>query len=66
MKSDPATNLPECVEGIEAFIRFDEGVKQVLAIPHSLIARRERAYKKKVAASPKKRGPKRILKPSSE
>jgi hypothetical protein len=62
MKND----LPECHEGAEAFQRFNEGVKQVLAVPHSTIVRRERTYKKKVAASPKKRGPKQILKPLSE
>jgi len=62
----PEITLPECIEGVEAFKRFDEGVKDILTVPHSLITRRERAYKKKVAASPTKRGPKRILKPSAE
>jgi len=66
MKSEPSTPLPECHEGPGAFQRFDEGVKQILSVPHSLITRRERAYKKKVAASPTKRGPKQILKPSAE
>ena len=52
------TQLPECHEGPGAFKRFDEGVRQILSVPHSTIARRERAYKKKVAANPNRRGPK--------
>lgn len=63
MKADPATPLPECHEGPEAFQRFDEGVKQILSVPHSLIARRERAYKKKSLANPNRRGPKPQAKP---
>jgi len=58
MKSDPATPLPECHEGPEAFQRFDALVNDVLATPHSLIQRRQRAYRKKVAANPNRRGPK--------
>jgi hypothetical protein len=54
MKIEP-TQLPECHEGPEASQRFDEGVKQILSVPHSLIVPRERAYKKKVAASPNRR-----------
>ena len=57
MKADPAT-LPDCNEGPEAFRRFDEGVRQILSVPHSTLLRRERAYKKKVAANPNRRGPK--------
>lgn len=58
MKTDPAT-LPECIEGPEAFERFDTFVTDVLSVPHSLIERRQRAYRKKVAANPNRRGPKR-------
>jgi hypothetical protein len=58
MKNDPATP-PECHEGPEAFRRFDDAVRQALSVPHSLIERRERAYRKKVEANPKRRGPKR-------
>lgn len=66
MKDERASMLPECHEGPQAFQQFDKGVKEVLSVPHSTLVRRERAYKKKVAASPKRRGPKQILKPSSE
>ena len=58
MKMETITSLPECIEGTEAFQRFDEGVRQILSVPHSTIARRERAYKKKSLANPTRRGPK--------
>jgi hypothetical protein len=58
MKPDPATQLPECIEGPEAFKRFDDGVRQILSVPHSTLVRRERAYKKKSLANPNRRGPK--------
>jgi hypothetical protein len=35
----------------------------VLAVPHAEILRREEEYKKRVALNPKKRGPKRKVKP---
>jgi hypothetical protein len=57
--------LPECHEGPEAFRRFDEGVKQILSVPRSTLVRRERAYKKKAAANPNRRGPKPNIKPAS-
>lgn len=59
MKADLTTKLPECHEGPHAFERFDEGVKQILSVPHSTLVRRERAYKKKSLANPNRRGPKR-------
>jgi hypothetical protein len=64
MKNEPAGPFPECHEGPEAFQRFDTLVDSVLATPHSLIKRRQRAYRKKVEANPNRRGPKRKLNPS--
>jgi hypothetical protein len=64
MDTKPATPLPECHEGPEAFRRFDDAVRQALSVPHSLIERRERAYRKKVDANPNRRGPKRKIKSS--
>jgi hypothetical protein len=58
MKTEPATRLPECIEGPEAFKRFDEGMRQILSVPRSTLVRRERAYKKKSLANPNRRGPK--------
>ena len=65
MKADPATPLPECIEGLEAFRRFDEGMREILSVPHSTLVRREKAYRKKVDANPNRRGPKRKVKPSA-
>jgi hypothetical protein len=64
MKNEAAT-LPECVEGPEAARRFDEGVRQILSVPHSTLVRRERAYKKKSLSNPNRRGPKPKVKPSA-
>jgi hypothetical protein len=58
MDIDPTVQLPECIEGPEACHRFDEGMRQILSVPHSTLVRRERAYKKKVAANPNRRGSK--------
>jgi len=58
MKTETATQLPECIEGMEALQRFDKGIRQILSVPHSTLVRRERAYKKKSLANPNRRGPK--------
>lgn len=65
MKIEPTTPLPECIEGLEAFQRFDNEVKFLLAVPRSTIARRERAYKKRSLKNPSRTGPKPKLKPSA-
>ena len=66
MKTELATqSLPECIEGPEAFRRFDEVTRQILSVPHSTLVRRERAYKKKSLANPNRRGPKPKIKPSA-
>jgi len=65
MKTDSPTPLPECHEGPEAFRRFDNVMRQILAVPHSTLVRRERAYKKKSLANPNRRGPKPKVKPST-
>ena len=65
MKDEASSALPECIEGPEAFRRFDEGAKQILSVPHSTIARRERAYKKKSLKNPSRPGPKPKINPST-
>lgn len=52
MKTEAATQLPECIEGPEAARQFDEGVRRIFSVPHSTLARRERTYKKKSSANP--------------
>lgn len=53
MKTDRPT---QCVEGPDAFKRFDEGVRQILSVPHPTIVRRERAYKKGLCRESKSKG----------
>lgn len=65
MKVEPATPLPECHEGPEAFTRFDNEMKFLLSVPHSTIARRARAYKKKSLQNPNRPGPKPKITPSA-
>jgi hypothetical protein len=51
--------LPDCHEGPEAYERFEATMSAILAVPKSLILRRQRAWRKKVDANPNRRGPKR-------
>ena len=53
------SELPECLEGPEAFERFDATMSALLSVPNSLVLRRQRAWRKKVDANPNRRGPKR-------
>ena len=57
--------LPECSEGSEAAKRFDTEVRFLLSVPHATIARRAKAYRKKVDDNPNRPGPKRKVKPSA-
>ena len=50
---------PEYVEGKEAFTRFQNAMRKVLAVPHAELQRRIEAERKASAANPNKRGPKR-------
>jgi hypothetical protein len=59
MVSEELNPLPECHEGPEAYERFDATMSALLAVPKSLVLRRQRAYRKKVDANPNRRGPKR-------
>ena len=64
MEIDSASTLPDCIEGPEAFQRFDESVRAILSVPKSTLVLREKAYRKKVERNPNRRGPKRKVKPS--
>jgi hypothetical protein len=59
VSDEPETPLPECHEGPDAFERFDATMSALLAVPKSLILRRQKAYRKKVDSNPNRRGPKR-------
>lgn len=52
----------ESIEGPEAFARFKAGVKAVLSVSHDELMKRERAYQRKAAKNPNRRGPKRKAK----
>jgi hypothetical protein len=56
MKSKPNAEF-------DAFTRL---VDRVLSVPHTEILRREKEYQKQVAQNPKRRGPKRKVKPSGD
>ena len=47
---------PDMIEGPEAYKRFDAMVDSLLAVPRKTIVRREKAYRKKVAANPRASG----------
>ena len=54
----PKSDLPECHEGPEASAQFDKAMRSLLSVPRSTLVRREKVYRKKVAANPNRRGPK--------
>jgi hypothetical protein len=54
MKAKPA----EMIEGPEAYGRFEDAMRQILSVPHSVIQKRIAEHKKQAAANPHKRGPK--------
>jgi hypothetical protein len=50
---------PAMIEGAEAFARFRDATKAVLAVPHSEIKRRIDEHREQAAKNPNRRGPKR-------
>jgi len=61
--SDEMKRQMEMVEGSEAWKRFEDVMKGILAVPHSEIQRRIEEHRRKAADSPNRRGPKRKAKP---
>ena len=49
----------QMIEGPEAFQRFRDATKVVLAVPHSEIQKRMEAHRAQAAKNPNRRGPKR-------
>jgi hypothetical protein len=50
---------PDMIEGPEAFRRFRDATKAILAVPHSEIKKRIEEHRALAAKNPNKRGPKR-------
>jgi hypothetical protein len=50
---------PEMIEGAEAFQRFRDATKAILAVPHSVIKKRIEEHREQAAKNPNRRGPKR-------
>jgi len=50
---------PDMIEGSEAFRRFRDATKAILAVPHSEIKKRIEEHRKQAAKNPNRRGPKR-------
>lgn len=49
---------PEMIEGAEAFHRFREATRAILAVPHSVVKKRIEEHREQAARNPRKRGPK--------
>ncbi|MDP9113554.1 MAG: hypothetical protein M3O20_07725 [Acidobacteriota bacterium] len=52
----------EMIEGPEAFTRFENAMRAVVAVPHSDIKQRIAEQRKQSALNPNRRGPKRKAK----
>ena len=49
----------------DEFVSFTKLVDRVLAVPHSVIQKRVEEHRRKAEQNPRRRGPKRKVKPSS-
>lgn len=46
------------IEGPEAFKRFQDAMKKIIAVPHAVIQQRIEEHREQSAKNPRKRGPK--------
>ncbi len=59
----PAT--PEMIEGPQAWTRFQDAMKAVIAVPKETVQARIEEHRKQSALNPNRRGPKRKTKASA-
>ncbi|HEX4231067.1 MAG TPA: hypothetical protein VHZ07_20490 [Bryobacteraceae bacterium] len=55
----------EMIEGHEAWTRFENAMKKVIAVPHGVVQKRIEEHRKESALNPNRRGPKPKRKPAS-
>ena len=55
---EPMIKKPDMIEGPEAFQRFRDATKAVLAVPHSVVQKRIEEHRAQAAKNPNRRGPK--------
>jgi len=67
MRSRTKIAIPslDMVEGPEAFTRFRDAMKAVLAVPHSVVKERIEKARKESLENPNRRGPKPKAKPQT-
>jgi hypothetical protein len=53
------------IEGPDAFKRFEDAMRKVLAVPHEVIQRKIAEHRAEADRNPHKRGPKRKAKPAA-
>jgi hypothetical protein len=58
MEDMKASGSSDMIEGPEAFARFNEAMKKVLSVPHSVIQQRVAEHRRQAALNPRRRGPK--------
>jgi hypothetical protein len=58
-------STPELIEGPEAYKRFENAMRAVIAVPHAVIQKRIEEQRKQAALNPRRRGPKPKVKPSA-
>ena len=56
---------PDMIEGPEAYRRFENAMRTVLAVPRAVVQQRLEEHRRQADLNPRKRGPKRKAKPSA-
>lgn len=65
IKAKPMNPATQMIEGPDAYLRFENAMRAVLAVPRSVVQQRIQEHRKQADLNPRKRGPKRKVKPSA-